>query len=173
MQHNFTIFLCALTFFVTTGCAIFNPYEENFSCRAGKETGKCVSIKDAYKESLQNGAQNSDTANQAKITRRGRVFKDNNISKAKEKGDESGTEEPVRDVEITYQKRAFEKLSRMLERPVTPLMSPPTVMRVLFLPYKDEANRLYMSRFVYLIVDEPQWVIGGSSPEGSETTWEY
>lgn len=174
MRHSLTIVLCALMFFVISGCAIFNPYEEDFACKAGKETGKCVTIKDAYNESLQDETQNRDTENYSKITRRGRVIKDKNRSEPKKGENETKkTGELSPDVEITYQKRAFKKLSGMLEKPVTPLMSPPTVMRVLFLPYKDAENRLYMSRYVYFIVDEPQWVIGGSSPEGDEATWEY
>ena len=174
MRENFMIVLCVLIFFVVNGCAILNPYEENFACQGGKQTGKCVPIRDAYEESLQSQNQDSDTENHSKVTRRGRLIKDNNINKQKEKGDISEeTENLSPDVEITYQERAFKKLSGMLEKPVTPLISPPMVMRVLFLPYKDEENRLYMSRYVYLIVDEPQWVLGGNAPEGSESTWGY
>ena len=173
MQHNSTILLWVLISFVTAGCSIFNPYEEDFACHAGKETGKCVTIKDAYEESLQGKTQSKVTNDRLEVTRRGRLIKKNKTGKVKKEKNESKTGEPFRDVEVTYQERAFEKLSRMLEKPKTPLMSPPVTIRVLFLPYKDEANRLYMSRYVYLIVDQAQWVIGGSSPEGVQTPWDY
>ena len=35
-------------------------------------------------------------------------------------------------------------------------------MRVLILPYKASPKDLYSERYVYFIVDEPQWVVGAS-----------
>jgi conjugal transfer pilus assembly protein TraV len=48
----------------------------------------------------------------------------------------------------------------MLKAPNTPLIAPPQVMRVLVLPYKGDMNELYMMRYIYLLIDDPKWVVG-------------
>jgi conjugal transfer pilus assembly protein TraV len=48
----------------------------------------------------------------------------------------------------------------MLKEPNTPLLAAPQVMRVLVLPYRGDQNELYMMRYVYLLTDDPKWVMG-------------
>jgi conjugal transfer pilus assembly protein TraV len=61
---------------------------------------------------------------------------------------------------IEYQTEVFKKLSGLLRDPVTPVIAPPVVMRVLILPYKGDENELYLNRYVLLLVDQPKWVMG-------------
>ncbi|MBN2570069.1 MAG: type IV conjugative transfer system lipoprotein TraV [Deltaproteobacteria bacterium] len=169
MRKTGLVLLCTFVFMCTWGCSIFNPYEDTFSCPA-REHGKCVSVEDAYNESLQ-GVDKPDDG-QVRVSRRGRISKDISANKSQKGGD--GTADTIEQAgtELTYQKKVFKKLSGLLDKPVTPLMIPPTVVRVLFLPYKDEDNRLYMSRYVYCIVDGAKWVMGNKLPEGIGANWE-
>jgi conjugal transfer pilus assembly protein TraV len=59
-----------------------------------------------------------------------------------------------------YQRAVNKKLAIMLKAPNTPLIAPPQVMRVLVLPYKGDMNELYMMRYIYLLIDDPKWVVG-------------
>lgn len=120
-----------------SGCAIFNPYNDNFTCPR-TFNGKCVSPTSAYQESLE----------------------------GKEKEDEGplksgrGKEKEVLMTEASYQSALYERLAGLLREPTTPMIAPPQVMRVLVLPYKGEGARLYMPRYVYILVEEPKWVLG-------------
>lgn len=163
------IFLLCTSILMFSGCAILNPYEGAFSC-PDREIGKCVSVENAYEESL-SGKDNCAGHSVATTTRRGRVIKTSGRDVAQKDGDSASNLDESSNVELTYQKQVFTKLKGLLEKPATPLMIPPTVMRVLFLPYKDEDNRLYMTRYVYSIVDEAQWIMGNDLPEGEGITW--
>ena len=58
--------------------------------------------------------------------------------------------------ETMYQNAVNKKLATMLKAPNTPLIAPPQIMRILVLPYKGDMNELYMMRYVYLLIDDPQ-----------------
>ena len=53
-------------------------------------------------------------------------------------------------------------LQGLIEQPVTPMLKPPRSVRTLILPYADRQrpDRLYMPRYVYSLVERPQWVVG-------------
>lgn len=118
-----------------SGCAIFNPYNDNFTCPK-TFNGKCVSPTSAYQESLEGGGKEEEGP----------------LKSGKEKG--------VSLTEASYQSALYEKLTGLLREPTTPMIAPPQVMRVLILPYKGEGARLYMPRYVYILVEEPKWVLG-------------
>lgn len=169
MKKAGLILLLCVFIFACTGCTVFNPYEDTFACPE-REKGKCVSVEDAYNESLQ-GVDETGSC-QTKVTRRGRIVEGESTDKSQKDGDSGCKSDEGSNIELTYQRQVFKKLSGLLEKPITPLMVPSKVMRVLFLPYKDEGNRLYMTRYIYCIVDEAQWVIGNKLPEGVGINWE-
>ena len=116
----------------TAGNAI-NPYKSNFNCPY-KESGKCISMTGAYKESRVEKAQPAGPGKAAILPSTG---------------------------EKAYQEGVYKKLSGLLDEPKTPLIAPPKVMRVLLLPYKNERD-LYMYRYAYFVVDDFRWVLDGN-----------
>lgn len=152
------------------GCgAILNPYKEDFSC-PDYDKGKCIKVEGAYKESLQNRKNNtlSEKENKAACEKCRKDAKNNNAaedtyctacfpSETTEPENKHITTEASATI---YQKAVNKKLATMLKLPNTPLISPPQVLRVLVLPYKGDMNELYMMRYVYLLIDDPQWVVG-------------
>ena len=50
-------------------------------------------------------------------------------------------------------------ISDLLAAPETPLLNPPKILRVLLLPYRGEANELFMSRYAYLEIEPAEWVL--------------
>ena len=125
--------LAVLLIVLLSGCALFNPYSSGFECPA-PEHGKCQSIRDSYHESV-NGAAGSGPA--------------------REKGK---TTTPTT-AKTDYDTAVYGKLRGLLRAPQAPIVAPPQVLRVLILPYQDD-KRLYMSRYAYIIVDEPRFVVG-------------
>lgn len=110
-----------------------NPYKSSFNCPY-KESGRCVSMTGAYAESR---AEKTRAADAVKTTT------------------------PPLNGEKAYQESVYRKLSGLLGEPVTPLIAPPKVMRVLLLPYKNDRD-LYMHRYAYFVVDDFRWVLDGN-----------
>jgi conjugal transfer pilus assembly protein TraV len=136
------IILLLVLAILLTGCAsVFNPYESDFQCPE-TDRGKCVSVQDAYGESMQ---KNLSKENKEELKN----------EKPKE-GDALG----FRDKKNDYQEALYKELAGLLKEPITPVVAPPKVMRVLLLPYKGDANELYMMRYIYFFVDEPKWILG-------------
>lgn len=143
--------LYLLTFAVLLGgCSVLNPYKSEFTCPQ-KENGKCVGVDSAYYESL--------TKTKDKI--------ENPESLKKDNSDKAKTKVGGQKSENLYQEEVFRKLAGLLREPVTPLVAPPRVMRVLLLPYKGEGGELFMPRYVYFMADDPRWIMGGYLKEGA------
>ncbi len=130
------------------GC--LSPYSSDFKCPK-TEGGKCVSLAEAYDESLR---QNNGPAGS-----------DNQADSGKDKDGAHAA-----DPETGYQASLYKKMQRLLDDPVTPIVVPPTAMRVLILPYPGDDHELYMPRYVFMFVDEPSWLLGdylrGAAPAG-------
>lgn len=125
-----------------SGCFLFNPYKGDFSCPQA-DKGKCVSVPDAYKE---------DLSNQKGLMK---------LPPDSSKNMGSGLQSDKSDSAAAYQKEVFDTLAGLLKKPPVPVIKPPTVMRVLFLPYEGDSRDLFMPRYVYLMVDDARWVLGG------------
>jgi conjugal transfer pilus assembly protein TraV len=155
-----------------SGCGplskLMNPYDDKFECPQF-EKGKCVSIKDAYLESLQSGGANvlftptPSTSQAEKQEKKGNQEKGNQ----ERKGGQEGASFSVQSVfpqdsnfEMfsKYNEALLKKLQQMLESPKTPVLIPPQVIRVLILPYAADKSTFYAERYAYVIVEDPQWV---------------
>jgi conjugal transfer pilus assembly protein TraV len=129
MQGRYLI-IASLLAICCSGCFL-NPYSSDFTCPK-TANGKCVSLTDAYEESLR-----------PKATTKGSV-----------KGDQMQTDSSA------YKSQLLKKLVGLIQEPTTPLVVPPTVMRGLVLPYLGDENELYSSQYVYFFIDEPSFVFG-------------
>jgi len=153
MKFLVGIFLAILSLGFS-GCAskIMNPYSEDFSCPQ-TEKGKCVPIKQAYLESLQQQGKQDF------------LFMPTPSVEEKQKGNEASfsmqnifPQDPFFETYSKYNEALMQKLQQMLENPKTPVLIPPQVVRVLILPYAVERDSFYGERYAYIIVEGPQWV---------------
>ena len=60
-------------------------------------------------------------------------------------------------VEQTRQRQ----LAALVNQPDPPLLAPPRIVRLLVLPYTGADNVLYLQRHLYLVVDQPRWLLSG------------
>ena len=71
--------------------------------------------------------------------------------------------DPATETTSTVQDEAqgerYRAISDLLAAPETPLLNPPKILRVLLLPYRGEANELFMSRYAYLEIEPAEWVL--------------
>ena len=140
MRRLVLLFVLAI---LLTGCAsVLNPYESDFQC-PDTDRGKCVSVQDAYGESMKKN-----------------YSKENKDEVKSEKPKEGDALESQDKKNNDYREALYKELAGLLKEPLTPMVAPPKVMRVLLLPYKGDSNELYMIRYVYFFVDGPKWILG-------------
>lgn len=142
----FPIVLIVISSFLVGGCAtlggILNPYEDRFMCPP-TEPGKCIPVREAYEKSL--------------------VQKDKKqIESRPEEVKVQGTDVESKSL---YRQALYRELAGILEEPITPMVALPKIMRVLVLPYTGKNNELFMMRYVYFFVGEPEWVLSGNITE--------
>src|ERR1039457_1691039 len=193
MKNSITKFAVLAALFMLNGCAsILNPFESKFACPDNPK-GKCISIKGAYNEDLASstdGKFNPDDTLPATEIRKNNHEAPRQVDSVQEapKGKSCCTGKPdtteempmapqpalqqVRnDVPVQeYRDASLKKVTKLLRDPVSPLVAPPHVMRVLILPYEDDDGTLNLQRFHYVMVDRPKWVLGDylAKEEGGE-----
>ena len=140
---------------LASGCSTLGIYNSEFTCPA-TYNGRCVSLPEAYDLALagKDGApHNPDTA-----------------APVAGDSDEAVTSVGEAAAHTSYKESLFKRLDTLIKEPATPVVAPPQAMRVLLLPYRGDANELYMLRYIYFFVDSPRWVLGDSlvAPEEEE-----
>lgn len=129
--------LC-IVFSGTSACSIM-PYRSTWQC-PGTDKGKCVTVAEAYEASVK-GVSADDGK------------KDGKGKKKNKAGDNAKTPENI------YRDNLQTELANLIKEPVTPVVVPPKIIRVLIFPY-PEKKFLFMPRYVYAMVDGPEWVVG-------------
>lgn len=142
------------------GCAplgsLMSPYSEKFSCK-NDDHGQCVHPEQAYEDAragLPSRSQAALTNDRALLGTQPKQAPGAGI------GAYDG-----------YRASVYRELQGLIDAPVTPMLKPARTVRTLILPYADRQrpDRLYMPRYVYSILDRPEWVIGsslgGTAPE--------
>jgi len=112
------------------GCGpVLNPYNENFKCRAKDDAGECIDTPTAYQKAR---------------------YPETEAEMAQESAETAQQE---------LQDNRYKIVSGLLQEETKPLLQPPKILRVLLLPYKGEDEELFMSRYVYLKIEDSQWVL--------------
>lgn len=142
-----------------SGCAamgsLMSPYSEKFDCK-NSDHGQCVHPEKAYEDAVAGIATKSDPA----------VTKDRTLLRAQAAANRSGKAQGGASATAygSYRDSVYHELKGLIDAPVTPMLKPPRTIRTLIMPYADRQrpDRLYMPRYVYSILDKPEWVVGGA-----------
>ena len=136
--------------------SLMSPYSERFSCK-NSDHGQCIHPDAAYGDAVADRTSRSDP----KVTRNRERAKPDDMSagtsRRSTRRGQTGT-----DAFTGYRDSVYRELQGLIEQPVTPMLRAPRTVRTLILPYADRQrrDRLYMPRYVYSIVDTPNWVVG-------------
>lgn len=139
------------------GCAtlgsVLSPYSEKFSCK-NSDHGQCIHPDRAYEQAVAGIASRSD----ARVTNDKSMLRDRATGEPRRGAPAKGQVAPY----IGYRDSVYRELQGLVDAPVTPMLRPGRTVRTLILPYADRErpDRLYMPRYVYSIVEQPQWVVG-------------
>ena len=119
-----------LLLLLLAGCGpVLNPYNEDFKCRAKDDAGECIDTPTAYQKARY------------------------------PKPEAAVTPDPAETAQQELQENRYKIVSELLKEETKPLLQPPKILRVLLLPYKGEDEELFMSRYVYLKIEDSQWVL--------------
>ena len=133
MKRYKTFLLPAIAVMLISACAplqeTINPYEENFKCKAKNNAGECIDTQAAYKK--------------ARYPKPAQNIKSDFDHEVKQ------------DVQVSR----YKILAELLRKEKKPLLQPPKILRVLLLPYKGEKEELFMSRYVYVKIEDSQWIL--------------
>lgn len=130
-----------------------SPYSERFSCK-NNDHGQCIHPDQAYADAVAGRPSRSDPA----VTRDTRLLRGHAPGAAG-----TGSRTRASTAYAGYRDSVYQELKGLIDAPVTPMLKPSAAVRTLILPYADRArpDRLYMPRYVYSILDRPDWVVGG------------
>ena len=67
---------------------------------------------------------------------------------------------PAREEENLYEKEKKKTTLELLRTPPAPLKLPDRVLRVLVLPWVDERGDLHAQQYVFVVVEDGEWIIG-------------
>jgi conjugal transfer pilus assembly protein TraV len=144
------------------GCSIISPYENDFSC-PDTFHGKCISVTGAYNEALRKKPE--DVSSKEEInTCIGGVCKGEEDDFTESKAGKLLVTPIVAEEKYynAYKESLYKRLDHLLREPQTPVVAPPKVMRILFLPYKGQDGEFNMTHYVYFFADDPKWILGDS-----------
>lgn len=139
----------------TTVGSLMSPYSEKFSCK-NSDHGQCIHPDKAYADAIADMPSRSDPA----------VTNDKAMLHNKANSPASSGAGKRRNSDAApfngYRDSVYRELQGLVEAPITPMLRPGRTVRTLILPYADRErpDRLYMPRYVYAILERPQWVVG-------------
>jgi conjugal transfer pilus assembly protein TraV len=82
------------------------------------------------------------------------AYKEARYPEAKE-----GQPDPVDSMKQAAQDKRYQILAELLQEPKKPVLQPPKILRVLLLPYQGEEEELFMTRYVYVKIEDSRWVL--------------
>lgn len=134
----YLLFFAFVSFTVSSCSTMMNPYHSGFSC-PNYQKGKCVPLTEAYNESIH------DTKAQKQLRQMSINTSTAGASKTS-----------------LYQQQLLNTIGNLIKQPKTPIVVPPSTMRVLILPYVNNQNELEMGRYVYFFTGKPKWIFSAN-----------
>jgi len=150
-----------LAMLTLSGCAavgsVMSPYPEKFGCK-NKDHGVCISPDKAYQDAVAGRVSKSDPA----VTNDKKLLRAHGADQAAASLKAPHGRTPPPPAFAGYRDSVYAELRGLLDQPATPMLKAPRTVRTLILPYADRQrpDRLYMPRYVWSILERPEWVVG-------------
>lgn len=146
-----------------SACSVLNPYEDDFACELSNE-GKCITIDEAYEESLSSSDGVDEAFDKQETTTLDSDPESIDLDELSEE-EKKQLQSHLSDIKqsqslkTSYREDLYRDMSSLLKTPKTPLVAPPKVIRVLIPAYEGTQGELFLSRYVFFISEGPRWVL--------------
>ncbi len=67
--------------------------------------------------------------------------------------------DPANSLDHEVQDSRYRILAGLLQEEKKPILQPPKILRVLLLPYKGENDELFMTRYIYVKIENSDWIL--------------
>lgn len=157
-----------------SACSTVLPYSSDFSCK-NDDHGRCIEPLNAYALAVSETQDTVDgtldvgepvgKSGKARTRSWGGGSDQTGDRNRRRRGDPPGLQ-LASTTEVApyegYQQALYRELTGLIDQPETPMLTPPKTVRTLILPYSDgrATGTLYMPRYVYSIVEAPQFIMG-------------
>jgi conjugal transfer pilus assembly protein TraV len=147
--------LALATSALVTGCSLFAPYDSEFQCQRNRDYGKCTDVQGAYTEALGGDATPEHPVTDPKDKSGKRR------EHAEGETDRSREDQVIGRAAISRYKAAeYNEMAGLIEKPVTPVVAPPKVLRTLVVAYSTSEKTLFLPRYVYFFASDANFVVG-------------
>lgn len=146
------LFIAAASLSLLCGCSVLNPYQENFSCRSSAEDGGCFDVRTAYSHAKATEHMDQIDVPPPALAEDGKYGSQIEGSTPALVGTQARSQ---------YKDAVYNQLKDLVQAEVTPMLSPPKVLRVSFIPYEDQDGVLFLGDDAFIVVENPKWVLDG------------
>ncbi|ENU4835457.1 TraV family lipoprotein [Escherichia coli] len=135
------------------GCSMM-PYHNDFACKLEDGYGKCISSDDAYTEA-------TTGVNMGHAITEDGVADDPKGSAAEKAAPAAANSKTSDPAYQQYRDRVYQQISKLIDAPQTPVVTPPKVVRTLILSYSPNLDdqTAYMPRYVFTMLNGPKFVL--------------
>lgn len=151
----------ALGLLALTSCGLY-PYQNKVACRLQDASGKCLSVSDAYDEAVTGEEKYAYLEKRKHVTEKQLLDpKQSDASNRKQASNGGALSKRPVDSAVHYNTQRLDLISRLIDEPTTPMLTPPKTVRTLVISttHGGDSNKLYMPRYIYSIVEPSRFVL--------------
>ncbi|HBA58625.1 MAG: hypothetical protein CL602_01590 [Alteromonas sp.] len=137
-----------------SGCSSLIPYEEEFACKRPDNMGKCINTEQAYEEAR---SGNSVTPFAKPVSKR-----------EEEEEDSDAETRPTLNLHLAspnygysqYLDANYRETAKLLKSGITPVLSNGDTIKIVLVPNRVTDKMLLSERIMYVIIEEPEFIMG-------------
>lgn len=136
-----------------SGCSLLAPFDSEFQCERSRDFGRCTDVAGAYKDAL---GSTIDAPSAEQSSGKAEKGKSDSADAARTREDEALARNSVN----RYKAAEYREMAGLIDQPITPVVTPPKVVRTLMVAYATPEKALFLPRYVYYFVSEGNFVMG-------------
>lgn len=141
--------------FTLSSCSLLAPFDSKFQCERSRDFGKCTDVQGAYTDAL-GGQVDPEHPIEEPNTAKDKKHKTESVDIARTREDDAVGRSNLN----RYKAAEYAEMAGLIEKPITPVIAPPKVLRTLVVAYATPEKTLFLPRYVYYFVSEGNFVMG-------------
>lgn len=157
-QLSIKSFYLLAVLFLLGGCSSLIPYEDEFACKRSDNMGKCIDTENAYLEAV-SGQSTTPFAKPHSELEDGESNYATTVT-TDENGKPIVPVVPSNAGYLHYLDSNYRETARLLDSAITPVTSSGDTIKIVLLPNKIDSKVMLSERTMYVIIEEPEFIMG-------------